>query len=557
MAVSLEHHDIPELLIRLLDNDLDDEQRELLVEWSRTDPDAVSVYQAFLQDYTIIKTQVASQVEQGYGSSQDSLFDEAVWDALEKQEQKAPAIEIPREMPQEEIVQHPASPPAQRINKLSLYTAIVSSAALFFLIFLVHVSPDQRAVEAARFSDGIDAAWANPMISLSEGDKIYSNELFSLASGIIEVETVRGVSLTIEGPAAFEMLPNADMELKYGRVYAQVSPKGIGFTVNTSNSKVIDLGTEFGIQADIDGQMELHVFKGKTTLIYGGSWLDKNSQTILQKQARSLSRDGSRINDIPIQNEVFAREIDSRARMVWRGQEVLSLADMVGDGNGLGTGILGSYLDPKNSQWRLVPSVRMEGGVELEPFYRPVPDNTFVDGIFVPNGKDGPIEVSTAGDLFEEVPETTGRHWYGVLNWREGVWGRTIELDGMVYGTPERPALLMHSNIGITFDLDAIRRGYPDLSLREFISVYGISQAYGMKEYDPVADMWVLVDGEVRFSRENLTVGDTDLVRIPLYETDRFLTLVATEGSNNSALGDKGPIFNDWCTWGNPAIRIE
>ena len=557
-TIHFNKNDLCELLLLAIDGSISQEDFEKLQHQIISNPQAQDYYYEFLTTYigfTSYGNSALLSLRYGSNTADDYL---GLLNDLADEENKAPAIQIPVEEPERELVQNVIyQKNTSKVNKLSIYTLVLSTAALIFFIAYINFIPPSGGVEVATLTDSVDVEWADSALTIQNNDRILTNRTYFLSKGIVEIHTDRGVAFTVESPAEFEMLPNADMQLNFGRLYAHVSPQGIGFTVNTPNSKIIDLGTEFGIQTDIEGEIELHVLEGKTTLVTGSSWLDKISQTVFQKQARRVSSDGSRVEDIPVQKEMFARSISSDTKSIWRGQKSVSLADIVGGGNGFGSGNRGSYIDPSDGQLHIIYGDKKEGGQNLETRYKPS-INPYIDGLFVPNGQTGPNEVSSSGHLFKEVPGTTGRYWYGVISWSDKTWERSIVLDEILYGVPEQPLLLMHSNIGITFDVDAIRQVLPpDHPITEFISVYGISDAYGRKDIQPYADFWVLVDGDIRFSKQNVTIDQVDTIRIPLSEDDRFLTLVATEGIENMLIDDKGEIFNDWCVWGNPVLKIE
>ena len=75
----------------------------------------------------------------------------------------------------------------------------------------------------------------------------------------------------------------------------------------------------------------------------------------------------------------------------------------------------------------------------------------------------------------------------------------SAKLAGIDYSSPGHGLLLLHANKGITFDLEAIRRRIPARNWCGFCAVAG------ERETDPattdLADIWVLVDGQVRFQR--------------------------------------------------------
>ena len=104
MSSKSEDYQIYDLLIILLEGDLEDCQRDRLIEWSRNDPDAVDKYHDFLRAYSIISNEISSRVEYEYGESTDTQFDRALWADLAEAEKTAPAIEIEKPAPQKEPV---------------------------------------------------------------------------------------------------------------------------------------------------------------------------------------------------------------------------------------------------------------------------------------------------------------------------------------------------------------------------------------------------------------------------------------------------------------------
>jgi hypothetical protein len=111
--------------------------------------------------------------------------------------------------------------------------------------------------------------------------------------------------------------------------------------------------------------------------------------------------------------------------------------------------------------------------------------------------------------------------------------------------------LLVHPNNGITFDLTAIRGTNPDHRLARFLAVVGnteTSAQYGDAR-TVWADVWVLVDGKIRFRRREIN-GFTGGLRIaiPLTDQDRFLTLIATDGGNG--------LWWDWIIFGDPRLEL-
>ncbi len=88
-----------------------------------------------------------------------------------------------------------------------------------------------------------------------------------LAKGIAEIAFDGGATVFLEGPTDFELEgPNSGF-LHSGKLMAMVPRAAVGFTIRTSTTNVIDLGTEFGLL--VDGQSraaEVYVFDGQVEL---------------------------------------------------------------------------------------------------------------------------------------------------------------------------------------------------------------------------------------------------------------------------------------------------
>ena len=79
--------------------------------------------------------------------------------------------------------------------------------------------------------------------------------------GEIRLTYDTGVELRLLAPAEF-VVGAAGGSLRRGGLRAVVPEKGRGFTIETPNGKVVDLGTEFGVAVDDFGVSEVSVFQG-------------------------------------------------------------------------------------------------------------------------------------------------------------------------------------------------------------------------------------------------------------------------------------------------------
>jgi hypothetical protein len=227
----------------------------------------------------------------------------------------------------------------------------------------------------------------------------------------------------------------------------------------------------------------------------------------------------------------------------------LNLADIVGGGNGRGAGRLNRGIDLGTGQAYKGPATTIRRSQRSE--FRPAPQLRGVDGVFVPNRALGPVVISSTGLTFAECPRTMGSYYGGPAN--SGTFfdiprqqTHTARLNGVGFGTSTHPALTLHPNAGITFDLDLIRRDNPNARIDRFTAVCGIPRDLPQSPFSP-ADVWVLLDGVVHlhlhYPVERYAVETVD---VPISARTRFLTLVAT---------CSGRADYSWVVFGDPYLQ--
>ena len=73
---------------------------------------------------------------------------------------------------------------------------------------------------------------------------------YNLQSGMVQIGFRNGVTMTVRGPARFEIVNEFRVKLQSGWARAFAPESGHGFTIQTPEAELIDLGTEFGISVD-------------------------------------------------------------------------------------------------------------------------------------------------------------------------------------------------------------------------------------------------------------------------------------------------------------------
>jgi hypothetical protein len=480
------------------------------------------------------------------------IWDDDFWRSVAEYEKTAPSL--PVERPSARVELTAAYSPLKR-TRASNRTLTILAAGCLGLVVLVCMAAEIGLLcfppEVATVKSSLNAGWADPG-PLDSGARLHGRKQpLRLEQGVVDIVFDKGAEAIIEAPAELRLKGDNRMELVGGRLFATVPPSAKGFTVDTPCGRVVDLGTQFGIKVDSASASDLHLFKGQASLTPGTGGRSGKAVLLSRDEAKQVTAGGT-VHDIPFARMSFVRKIYSAAGLAWRGESI-DLADLLAGGSGFNTGTRAVSIDPgsgevTSSDINHLPKTTGGKG------YWPVTGLDYVDGVFVPDGRGGPVVVSSQGHVFKDCPHTTSNYWVYItgrplLRLNHESWDKyTSRFGGKVYGTPQCPGILMHTNAGVTFDLDKIRAGLPGLCLRQFTATCGIVEG---EDLGNRAAFWVLVDGERRaeFHAVSKDPGRYRDVAVPLKEQDRFLTLVTTD--------DGDDVDHDWSLFGQPSVTVE
>jgi hypothetical protein len=134
------------------------------------------------------------------------------------------------------------------------------------LVPSIKINPNGQAVAtitglgAVRWHSGSDT---RRMLSrCAIGDRMRMRE----GSAVLTFDA--GAQVTVFGPADFEITSATSIKCRRGRVTTLVDHRGKGFSIETPQAKVVDLGTQFGLQISDKGETEVVVFQGSIDLSY-------------------------------------------------------------------------------------------------------------------------------------------------------------------------------------------------------------------------------------------------------------------------------------------------
>lgn len=418
---------------------------------------------------------------------------------------------------------------SQRLGRRFLSVAALLVLGALVLVSLSLFRHKAQGPAVGLLAGAYEAQWRGS--DPHPGEPLYAGS-YDLREGVAKMDLDQGTSLLLEAPCQVEIKSVGEVALKNGRLVAVVPPQANGFRVRTRTALITDLGTEFGVIAHSDASTEAHVLKGQVNVA-----LDPNRT----RQPRSL-----------VVNEGLAAAVDARGWTIRDGLAAradlfvlqlppssppsgpmgrLNLADIVGGGNGRDTGTSDQGIDLGTGQAFKGPATTIRRPRRNE--FLPAPQFRGVDGVFVPNGALGPVVISSTGLTFSECPRTGGSYYGGPAKSGKffDIPSRQIHsarLNGVSFGTSTHPALNLHPNAGITFDLDQIRQDNPNIRIDRFTAVCGIPKDLPQPQFSS-ANVWILLDGVVRlrlhYPVERNVIEKVD-VSIPAQT--RFLTLVAT-----------------------------
>ena len=578
------HSDLCELLTLLLDNTINEAQFAEVEHRLATDPNARKYYIEFLTVYIGLHRRggVSTTVVQSSPSSTPKA-EELLREAIEHEErlttehscqqaqlQKDEDEKIARLRLEEikrladEKFQEFLQKEQARLDKFKhqryiadrdwrYFSIGVMAASLIIVVSALYFSrsPNIPAVPqvVATLTETLNAKWDDSTLPTTTGSELFAGEM-RLIKGYAQITFIDGAKVVLQAPAQFKLETDEQMFLQSGRLTAKVPPGAEGFKLNTPNAMMIDLGTEFGVIVSEAGQSELHVFEGEVKL-----FSDKRTggniykQTFRTGQAGVIDKSGQLSKKTyKATPRCFVRSIPKKMPYGRPGKR-LDLADVIGGGNGFGTGDPNQSINPDNGQRRAGFYNRNRKGVSGSSDFIPMADIAFIDGVFIPDGGDGPMAVSSHGHTFNNCPDTSSVFCWDIFNGNITIEGRCRQqLDGREYGTYSQPAISLHSNAGITFDLDKIRASLPGSRIVAFSTLCGLAKS----KYESMADFWALVDGQKRFSMVGARCRHrARSVRINLSDHDRFLTIAVTEGGNTPELSG-----TDWGIFAKPILIL-
>lgn len=122
-----------------------------------------------------------------------------------------------------------------------------------------------REVAVATLIQTRNTKWAGSTLATEEHSKL-GRGMLALVEGMATLRFDSGATVTLEAPTKLEIVDAMNCRLLEGSVTAEVPTTAHGFTVETPDLKVVDLGTRFGVTAGAAGDSHVYVFEGEVKL---------------------------------------------------------------------------------------------------------------------------------------------------------------------------------------------------------------------------------------------------------------------------------------------------
>ncbi|MDP6720433.1 MAG: FecR domain-containing protein, partial [Pirellulaceae bacterium] len=141
--------------------------------------------------------------------------------------------------------------------------AVLAAAASLLLVLNWPDTGTQRdnvAPTIATLAYTSHARWGSEERALGDG---FGKGKLHLEVGLARLDFRNGATVTLQGPAEFEILSADRTILSSGILTASIPESAVGFEVVTPAMDVVDLGTAFGVSVGADGETDVCVFEGE------------------------------------------------------------------------------------------------------------------------------------------------------------------------------------------------------------------------------------------------------------------------------------------------------
>ena len=171
-----------ELFVLAMEGQISEEQFSNLEEQIVNSPSVRKCYLEFLSTYVgLTNLEAHTQIVEWDSNVSSNVIDRRLWEALAEDEKSAASLEIQKavaqEPPEQVLTTVKLEPTTRRISRLSLYTAITSTAALILIMAYVFCNPRVTPPIVAKLTEAVNAKWSAPSPLLDEGSDLRAESM--------------------------------------------------------------------------------------------------------------------------------------------------------------------------------------------------------------------------------------------------------------------------------------------------------------------------------------------------------------------------------------------
>ncbi len=221
------------------------------------------------------------------------------------------ALATPADRPEEKAAQ------SRRAQVRTLLSWVLAVSLLFVAIGVGAValnrqSPPVRGAETAVLSKVVGAQFEYGIAGETvpvEGAKLRRG-VYTLLTGLVEIEYSSGAVLVLRAPATFDLVDESCVRLEDGQIAAHIPETAIGFKIESPGATVIDMGTDFAVQAVRDKESEVHVFQGEVLVdLHGDKGKTAEMLRLVTGEAARVDFFTGMPSGIDLNNQQFLRSL--------------------------------------------------------------------------------------------------------------------------------------------------------------------------------------------------------------------------------------------------------
>ncbi|MBI9019573.1 MAG: FecR domain-containing protein [Phycisphaerae bacterium] len=302
------YYELTELVLKMLSDNSSDVEAQRIRQILSDNPEAMDCYSDIILVYVGLSS---SDGHIKYDSDEIPTSAELLREKIVSMEPE-PELELPKVKSRPLPVRKPIS-----ISGILRFSGAI--AAMIAVVILLTLAEDYSNApknykalgNIASIVDTVDARWSNPeMQNINYPFNIKCGN-YELQEGYAVIEFNNGTELVLEAPICLEILSNKEVNLELGRLVAKMDPGKKGFVVNTPGGKMIDLGTEFGVEVTNNKTSDLYVFDGKVSIAPKQNNISNAPAAIINAgYARRVRPDIDGIDEIQFNSARFVQKAD-------------------------------------------------------------------------------------------------------------------------------------------------------------------------------------------------------------------------------------------------------